>query len=120
MSQVLDQPMAALLADLKDGGLLDETLVVWMGEFGRDYSGGNHYAKAWTTAFAGAGVKGGRAIGRTDAKGMTVEDRPVKVADFAATIYQALGIDLKKKTRVRGRPIGVVDGEVKPLNELFS
>lgn len=120
MSQVLDQPMAALLADLHDRGMLNETLVVWMGEFGRDYSGGNHYAKAWTTAFAGGGVKGGQAIGRTDAKGMTVEDRPVKVADFAATIYQTLGIDLKKKTRVRGRPIGVVDGEVKPLDELFA
>jgi hypothetical protein len=119
LSQVLDQPMAALLADLKDHGLLDETLVVWMGEFGRDFSGGNHYAKAWTTAFAGAGVKGGRAIGRTDAKGMTVEDRPVKVADFVSTIYKTLGIDIQKRVRVRERPIGLVDGEAKPLDELF-
>jgi len=119
-SQVLDQPMAALLADLKDRGLLDETLVVWMGEFGRNYSGGDHYAKAWTTAFAGGGVKGGQVIGRTDAKGMTVEDRPVGVADFGATIYKTLGVDYTKKSWVRGRPIGFVDGEVKPLDELFS
>jgi hypothetical protein len=119
-SQVLDQPMAALLADLHDRGLLEETLVIWMGEFGRDYSGGNHYAKAWTTIFAGAGVKGGRAIGRTDKKGMTVEDRPVSVADFSATIFKALGIDYTKKNWVRGRPITLVDGKVNPVDELFA
>jgi uncharacterized protein (DUF1501 family) len=119
-SQVLDQPMAALLADLKDRGLLDDTLVVWMGEFGRNFSGGDHYAKAWTTIFAGGGVRGGQVIGRTDAKGMTVEERPVGVADFGATIYKTLGIDYTKKSWVRGRPIGVVDGEPKPLDELFS
>jgi hypothetical protein len=119
-SQVLDQPMAALLSDLNDRGLLEETLVVWMGEFGRDFSGGNHYAKAWTTIFAGGGVKGGQVIGRTDAKGMTVEDRPVKVGDFVASVYQTLGINYEKKNWVRGRPIGLVDGEVNPLNELYS
>src|SRR5581483_6439863 len=119
LTETLDQPMAALLADLKDRGLLDDTLVVWMGEFGRDYTGNDHYAKAWTTAFAGAGVKGGRAIGRTDAKGMTVQDRPVKVNDFVATIYKTLGINHTKKNWVRGRPIGLVDGEPKPLDELF-
>lgn len=119
-SQVLDQPMAALLEDLNDRGLLDETLVVWMGEFGRDYTGNDHYAKAWTTAFAGAGVRGGQVIGRTDRRGMTVEDRPVKVPDFIATILGTLGIDPTRRTRVRGRPIGVVDGEANPLTELFA
>ena len=104
LSEVLDRPMAALLADLHQRGMLDDTLVVWMGEFGRTANGNDHYAKAWTTCFAGAGVKGGRAIGRTDAKGMTVEDRPVKVADFVATIYDTLGIDYAKKTDVRGPP----------------
>jgi uncharacterized protein (DUF1501 family) len=121
LSQDLDRPMAALLADLHQRGMLDETLVVWMGEFGRTPNGNDHYAKAWTTCFAGAGVQGGRAIGRTDAKGMTVEDRPVKVGDFVATIYHALGIDYGKKTVVSGRPIGFVDGdEAKPVHELFS
>jgi len=120
LSGVLDQPMAALLADLHQRGMLEETLVVWMGEFGRDFSGGNHYAKAWTTAFAGAGVKGGQVIGKTDAKGMTVVDRPVKASDFTATIFDALGIDYTKKTKVSGRPIGFVDGDVKPLVELFA
>ena len=121
LSQDLDRPMAALLADLHQRGMLDETLVVWMGEFGRTANGNDHYAKAWTTAFAGAGVQGGRAIGRTDAKGMTVEDRPVKVAEFVATIYQALGIDYTRKTMVKSRPIGFIDGdEAKPVHELFS
>jgi uncharacterized protein (DUF1501 family) len=120
LTQVLDRPMGALLADLSDRGLLDETLVVWMGEFGRDYTGNDHYARAWTTAFAGAGVRGGQVIGRTDRRGMTVEDRPVKVADFVATIYQALGIDTARKNWVRGRPVGLVDGDVKPLDELFA
>jgi uncharacterized protein (DUF1501 family) len=119
LSGVLDRPMAALLADLHQRGLLEETLVVWMGEFGRTYNGNDHYAKAWTTAFAGAGVKGGQVIGRTDSKGQTVEDRPVKVADFAATILGTLGIDYTKKTKVGGRPIGFVDGDVNPLHELF-
>ncbi len=120
LSEVLDKPMAALLADLKDRGLLDETLVVWMGEFGRTPDGNDHYAKAWTTAFAGAGVKGGRAIGRTDAKGATVEDRPVKVNDFIATIYKTLGINYHKKNWVKGRPVGLVDGEANPVDELFA
>jgi hypothetical protein len=120
LTEVLDRPMAALLADLNQRGMLDDTLVVWMGEFGRTSNGNDHYAKAWTTAFAGAGVKGGRAIGKTDAKGQTVEDRPVGVADFVATIFDTLGIDYQKRTTVRGRPIGFVDGDPKPLTELFS
>jgi hypothetical protein len=119
-SQVLDQPMAALLADMHDRGLLEDTLVVWMGEFGRTYDGNDHYAKAWTTAFAGAGVRGGQAIGRTDRRGMTVEDRPVKVADFAATIFKTLGVNYRQRATVRGRPIGLVDGTAQPLDELFA
>lgn len=119
LSQVLDRPMAALMQDLSDRGLLDDTLVVWMGEFGRTYDGNDHYARAWTTAFAGAGVRGGRVIGRTDRRGMTVEDRPVKVQDFAATILKTLGINHTRRHRVRGQPIGFVDGDAAPLDELF-
>jgi hypothetical protein len=119
LSEVLDQPMAALLSDLADRGLLETTLVVWMGEFGRDFSGGNHYAKAWTTAFAGAGIAGGRVVGRTDAKAMTVEDRPVKVGDFTATIYQALGVDYKKEITVGDRPLKITDNGA-AVHELFA
>ena len=119
-SEELDRPMAALLQDLNDRGMLDDTLVVWMGEFGRSFNGGNHHAKAWTTGFAGAGVRGGQVIGKTDSKAMTVEDRPVSVADFVATIYHALGIDHKQEVQVGDRPIGLVDGEANPVLELFS
>jgi uncharacterized protein (DUF1501 family) len=120
LTVVLDQPMAALIADLHDRGLLEETLVVWMGEFGRDSTGNDHYAKAWTTCFAGAGVKGGRAIGRTDRRGMTVEERPVSVSDFGATIFKTLGINPAKRNWVAGRPVGLVDSqEPKPVDELF-
>jgi hypothetical protein len=119
LSEVLDRPMAALLEDLAERGLLETTLVIWMGEFGRDFSGGNHYAKAWTTGFAGAGIAGGRVVGKTDDKAMTVVDRPVKVGDFVATIYKALGVDHAKEIQVDGRPVKLTDkGE--PVNELFG
>jgi uncharacterized protein (DUF1501 family) len=119
LSEVLDRPMAALLEDLAERGLLETTLVIWMGEFGRDFTGGNHYAKAWTTGFAGAGVAGGRVVGKTDDKAMTVVDRPVKVGDFVATIYKALGIDHAKELHVDGRPVAITD-KGKPVDELFG
>src|SRR5215204_2471034 len=78
----LDQPLAALLADLKDRGMLDSTLIIWTGEFGRTprinpNTGRDHYPRAFSAALAGGGVKGGQAIGRTTAGGDSVEDRPI-------------------------------------------
>ncbi|MGH7128445.1 MAG: DUF1501 domain-containing protein, partial [Planctomycetaceae bacterium] len=95
---VLDPGWATLLRDLKDRGLLDSTLVVWMGEFGRTpninpNSGRDHFPNAWTTVLSGGGVKGGQAVGKTSENGMTVEDRPVSVPDLMATICLAIGID---------------------------
>ncbi|MEQ8789272.1 MAG: DUF1501 domain-containing protein [Pirellulaceae bacterium] len=119
LSEEMDQPMAALLADLAQRGLLETTLVVWMGEFGRDFSGNNHYAKAWTTGFAGAGVVGGRVVGKTDEKAMTVVDRPVNVGDFVATIYQALDIDHAQEIVVDGRPVQITD-KGQSVQELFG
>jgi arylsulfatase A-like enzyme len=107
------------LADLAERGLLETTLVVWMGEFGRDFSGNNHYAKAWTTGFAGAGIAGGRVVGKTDEKAMTVVDRPVKVGDFVATIYKALDINHEQEVEVDGRPMKITDNG-QPVNELFA
>lgn len=116
----IDAPFAALLADLKDRGLLDSTLVIWMGEFGRTSdNGSNHYAKAWTTVLCGAGLKTGQVIGKTDAKGMTVDDRPISVVDFMTTICQALGIDAKKQYTSRGRPFRIVDKGGEAIKELF-
>jgi uncharacterized protein (DUF1501 family) len=112
----LDQPFAALLADLKDRGLLDSTLVVWMGEFGRTprinpNTGRDHYPRAFCAALAGGGVKGGQAIGRTTAGGDSVDERPVTVSDLFRTICHALAIDADKENMSGiGRPIRIVDG----------
>ncbi|MDX1947331.1 MAG: DUF1501 domain-containing protein [Pirellulaceae bacterium] len=112
----LDQPFAALLADLKDRGMLDSTLVVWTGEFGRTprinpNSGRDHYPRAFSAALAGGGVKGGQVIGVTDAGGENVKDRPVGVTDFFQTLCHALSIDPTKENMSSiGRPIKIVDG----------
>jgi uncharacterized protein (DUF1501 family) len=121
----LDQPLAALVADLAERGLLDSTLVVWTGEFGRTprinpNTGRDHYPRAFSAALAGCGVKGGQVIGRLDAAGESVKDRPVSVADLFRTICHALAIDATKENMSSiGRPIKIVDGgEV--VSEAFS
>lgn len=122
LSDTLDPGMATLISDLKQRGLLDKTLVVWMGEFGRTPANGQgHFARAWTTAIAGGGLKHGRVIGDTGKSGGTVEDRPIHTADFMATICQALGIDhtLDWETRT-GRPIPKVGRDAKAVRELFA
>ena len=122
---MLDPGMTMFITDLEERGLLDDTLVVWMGEFGRTPKfkgkGRDHYAKAWTTMFIGAGIKGGQVIGRTDATGATVEERPVSVQDFMATICQIMGIDFEKEvTLADGRPVKFVDKDPKPIAELYG
>ncbi len=112
----LDQPFAYLLADLSQRGLLDRTLVVWMGEFGRTprlnpRNGRDHYPRAFSAALAGGGVRGGQVIGATSAGGDDVEDTPVTEKDFLQTIYKALKIDAGKENMSPiGRPIKLVDG----------
>jgi hypothetical protein len=121
LSQALDPAFATLVADLKDRGLLDTTLVIWMGEFGRSPgTGSQHYARAWTTVLAGGGVKTGQVIGSTDAKGADVRDRPVTSADFMATVCRALGIDTTRPFTARGgRPMPKVEKDAKPVAQLF-
>lgn len=116
----LDIGFAALLADLKDRGLLASTLVVWMGEFGRTPSlkHGGHHCKAWTTVLAGAGIKGGQVIGKTDKVGDVVEERPIDAPTFMATIFKALGIDHTKKLDHNGFGIPIVDKKAEPIAEL--
>ena len=107
---------ATLLADLKDRGMLDNTLVVWMGEFGRTplinpQGGRDHFPAAWSAVLAGAGVKGGQAVGKTSKDGATVEDKPVGVADFLTTVFTAVGVDPKRENQTwDGRPIQLVKG----------
>jgi hypothetical protein len=121
----LDQPMAALVADLKQRGMLEDTLVVWTGEFGRTprinpNTGRDHYPRAFNGVLAGGGIRGGQVIGRVDARGEGVEDRPVSVNDFLQTVCHSLGIDATKENMSSiGRPIKIVDGgEV--VTEAFS
>ncbi|WP_395738748.1 DUF1501 domain-containing protein [Prosthecobacter sp.] len=127
LSLECDAAMAALVTDLKSRGLLDSTLVVWMGEFGRtpQCTGGgrNHWSKAWSTVLIGGGIRGGQVVGQTDRDGATVVDRPISVPDFLATICTILGIDYKQKNRPPGvdRPIPIVDTskDVKVISEVI-
>ncbi|MEZ6065197.1 MAG: DUF1501 domain-containing protein [Planctomycetaceae bacterium] len=112
--QQTDQACAALLQDLKQRGLLDDTLVVWGGEFGRTpmveasaalgrSQGRDHHPQAFTMWFAGGGVKAGQTIGGTDELGFHPVERPVHIADVQATMLKLLGIDHARLTyRVGG------------------
>jgi hypothetical protein len=123
---VVDRATSTLLDDLAERGLLDETLVIWMGEFGRtprvNRDGGrDHYAKAWTTVLAGGGIRGGQTVGRTDGSAGEVIDRPISTADYFATICRILGIDGRKELKTDfGRPVTIVDKTGAPIRELFS
>lgn len=121
-SKYMDPAMATLIADLKDRGLLDSTLVVWMGEFGRSPhdNGIAHYPRAWTALLAGGGLKLGQVVGRTDATGKTVEDRPVGAADFMATVFRALGIDPERTHQTPdGRPVALVERTGRAVDEVL-
>src|SRR5437667_3734278 len=125
LCQETDQPAAALIEDLKARGLLEDTLVVWGGEFGRtNYSQGkltkddygrDHHPRCFTVWLAGAGIKPGSSLGATDDFGYNVAANPVHVHDLQATILQQLGIDHTKLTyRFQGRDFRLTDvaGEV--------
>jgi hypothetical protein len=129
LSGQVDAAMSALVADLKARGLLDTTLVIWMGEFGRTPKinnrgpkpGRDHYPRAWSTVLMGGGIKGGQVIGKTDHEGATVTERMVSAIDFMATVCRILGIDHHKvNTTPTNRPIRVVDKAAKPIQELLS
>ncbi len=124
---VLDQALAALLADLSSLGLLDSTLVVLATEFGRtpkiianQNNGRNHYPKAFSCLLAGGGVKGGFRYGLTDDEGREVIDGLMTVPEFNATIGYAMGIDLKKKVVSPSLRPFTFANEAEPVLELFS
>ncbi len=98
-----DPAYSTLLGDLENRGLLANTLVVWMGEFGRtpkfkSDGGREHYSEGWLAGLSGAGVRGGQVIGATDAQGVSVTDRPVGVQDLFVTFCHVLSIDPGKNT----------------------
>jgi hypothetical protein len=124
----IDQPCAALVADLKQRGLLDDTLVVWGGEFGRtpmgetrEYVGRNHHIDSATMWMAGGGVKAGLNLGQTDEFGFgAVEDR-VHVHDVQATVLHLLGLDHTKLTfRFQGRDFRLTDVGGKVVTKLLA
>ena len=121
----VDPGFGSLIADLKSRGMLDRTLVVWMGEFGRTPkinpdAGRDHFPRVFSVAMAGGGVKGGQVIGSSTPDGTGVKDRPVAVVDLMASFCKSLKIDPKKENiSPQGRPIKIVNGG-KPVKELFA
>ncbi|HET6880973.1 MAG TPA: DUF1501 domain-containing protein [Pirellulales bacterium] len=117
LSAELDAGWGTLLAELAERGLLDTTTILWMGEFGRtprinNTAGRDHFPAAWSCVFAGGGIHGGQAYGRTSADGMTVEDGKVDVGDVLATLCAALGINpAAENISEEGRPIKIAEGK---------
>jgi uncharacterized protein (DUF1501 family) len=129
LSQQVDPAMSSLVNDLKERGLLDSTLVIWMGEFGRtpkintrgEKPGRDHYPRAWSSVMVGGGIKGGQVIGKTDAEGATVVDRKINAGDFLSTVCTVLGINFNKQyTTPNNRPVRIVDKGATPIKELIG
>ncbi|PAY21542.1 MULTISPECIES: DUF1501 domain-containing protein [Pirellulaceae] len=125
MCEVLDPAWSTLLKDLRDRGLLDSTLVVWMGEFGRTPQinpnrGRDHFPDAWSVALAGGSIAGGQVYGKTSADGMEVSDNPVTASDLYATLLEGLGIDSGGDNAMGNRPIPLVDEGGTPIRELLG
>jgi uncharacterized protein (DUF1501 family) len=105
--------------------MLEKTLVIWMGEFGRTpkinpRTGRDHFPQAFNVALAGGGIKGGQVIGVTSPEAMSVKERPVSVPDLFCSFYQALKINPRKENMsTLGRPIKIIDSG-KPVQELFA
>lgn len=125
----LDRTLSVLLDDLKDRGLLDSTVVIAMGEFGRTPFvnpdlGRDHWPTCWSLAVGGGGIKGGQVIGSSDENGANVASRATSMGDLFATIYKAFGIDWTKEYATPvGRPIKIAnsleDETGKPIPELL-
>jgi hypothetical protein len=124
LAESVDPGFATLVEDLKRLGMLDQTLVLWMGEFGRTpkmnpNGGRDHFPKVFSVALAGGGIKGGQFLGASSPDGSEVKDRPVAVNDLLTTVCHCLKIDPKKENMSpQGRPIKIVDGG-KAVKELL-
>ncbi|MBI2424016.1 MAG: DUF1501 domain-containing protein [Candidatus Hydrogenedentes bacterium] len=125
-ARITDQPVAALLADLKQRGLLDDTLVLWAGEMGRTpHSGGedgrDHHVSGYTIWMAGGGMRGGMTYGETDEMGMSAVENPVDIHDIHATILHQLGVDHERLTyRFGGRDMRLTDVHGRVLRPLLA
>ena len=120
-----DTGLSALIRDLHERGLMQDTLLLVMGEFGRTPkinkdAGRDHWGRAGSLLFAGAGVQAGKILGATDRNGAFVTDRPVRPADVSYTVYDALGIDPRKILRTpEGRPVEILD-QGSAITELYG
>ena len=113
------------LAAVRERGLLDQTLIVMAGEFGRtpkinNRAGRDHYVRCWSTALAGCGIKGCVVYGASDQDGVEVKDNPVTEGDFFATIYYALSIDPKQENLAGVRPVPLAPFGSKVVNDLLA
>jgi hypothetical protein len=121
----MDKAMGALMEDLYQRGLLNNTVVIWMGEFGRTpringNTGRDHYARAWSAVVGGGPINGGLAIGETNADGTMVESEPYSSEDLMATVCHAMGISLQTTfTSNNGRPMKIANGG-RVIEGLFS
>ncbi len=120
-----DRGFSALIEDLAQRGMLNETLVVWVGEFGRSpriskqNAGREHHPRCYSAVLAGGGVRGGQVYGRSDRIAAYPAENPVTPSDLTATIYHALGIPPETTIQDReGRPIALTEG--RPVTALFA
>jgi uncharacterized protein (DUF1501 family) len=126
VAPMYDQGYCALIADLLERGMLEDTLVTALAEFGRTpkinpAGGRDHWPNCWTVNFAGGGVKGGEVIGKSDDMGAYPTERPVAPKEIVATIYHAMGVELDTELPgPQGRPFPVVDFGTAPIRELFA
>ena len=122
---LIDKAMSALVEDLNQRGLLQDTAIIWMGEFSRTpringNTGRDHWARSWSVVVGGAGLKTGIAVGKTSEDGTTVETEPYTSQDVMATVCKALGISLETTfTSKSGRPMKIANGG-KVIKELFA
>src|SRR5947209_17139891 len=116
--------MGALVRDLSDRGLWRDTVLVWLGEFGRTprinaNAGRDHWARCWSVVVGGGAIKPGQVYGSTSADGMEVRDNPCAVGDLFATLYKALGLDpALQLTDTQGRPHKISGDKGQPLAAL--
>ncbi len=122
---ILDQAMSALVEDLHERGMLKDTAIVWMGDFGRTpringREGRDHWARSWSCVVGGAGIKGGQAVGKTNSDGTAVETDPYTSQDLMASVLKSLGISLETVfTSKNNRPMRIANsGRV--IKELFA
>jgi hypothetical protein len=128
-AMITDQSVAALIFDLKQRGLLDDTIVIWAGEMGRtphtpaisETAGRDHHVNGYSIFLAGGGFKGGMAFGQTDEFGNSVVEHPLMIQDIHATVMHQLGIDHKKLTfRFGGRDVSLTDVHGHVVNEILA